>query len=54
MKKMGKTLTAAAIVGAGMAGWMMYKKKNPNAVEDMKHAARNKASEMLFKLENME
>ena len=54
MKKMSKTMTAAAIIGTGVVGWMMYKKKNPNATNDMKNMAKNAASSMLEKLENME
>ena len=54
MSKTKKALTAAALVGAGMAGWMMYKKKNPDAMHDAKVMAKNAASKMLTKLENME
>ena len=43
-----------AIVGTGFASWMMYKKKNPDALEDMKNMTKNAASKMLTKLENME
>lgn len=54
MKKMGKTLAVMAAMGAGVAGVMMYKKKNPDAFDDAKQMAKNTATKMLTKLENME
>ncbi len=53
-KKSKKALAMTAIIGTGFASWMMYKKKNPNALEDVKNAAKGAASKMLNKLENME
>ena len=47
-------LTMAALMGVGTASWLMYKKKNPNALEDVKTTTRNMAHGMLEKLENME
>lgn len=49
-----KMATMAAIAGVGALSWMMYKKKNPDALEDMKNMTKNAASKMLTKLENME
>lgn len=54
MKKMSKTMVTAAVIGTGVAGWMMYKKKNPDASNKIKNKAKNAASSMLEKLENME
>ncbi len=55
MKKSSKKmLTLAAIMGVGTMSYMMYKKKNPDAIEDMMEMAKDKASQMLMKLENME
>ncbi len=51
---MKKTLTMAAVAGVGIAGWMMYKKMNPNALADAKNLAREKAEKMLVKLEDMD
>ncbi len=53
-KNMKKALAMTAIVGTGFASWMMYKKKNPDALEDVKTAAKNAAGKMLNKLEDME
>ena len=54
MKKMGKTLAVMAVMGAGVAGAMMYKKKNPDAFINAKQMAKDTATKMLTKLENME
>lgn len=54
MKMNKKMATMAAVVGIGALSWMMYKKKNPDAVEDMKKATKDAAGKMLTKLENME
>lgn len=55
MRKSTKNmLTMAAIMGVGTVSYMMYKKKNPNAMEDIMNMAREKANNMLIKLENME
>ncbi len=54
MNKMGKTLAVMAVMGAGVAGAMMYKKKNPDAFNSAKQMAKNTATKMLEKLENME
>ena len=51
---MKKTLAAAAIMGMGVAGWMMYKKMNPDAMCDAKRLAKTTASKMLTKIENMD
>lgn len=53
-KNMKRALAMTAIVGTGFASWMMYKKKNPDALEDVKTAAKNAAGKMLNKLEDME
>ena len=53
-KGMKRALAMTAIVGTGFASWMMYKKKNPDALEDVKNAAKNAATKMLSRLENME
>lgn len=54
MKMNKKVATLAALTGVGVMSWMMYKKKNPDALEDMKNMTKNAASKMLTKLENME
>ena len=41
-------------MGVGAISYMMYKKNNPEAIEDMKMMAKEKASKMLTKLENMD
>ncbi len=52
--KMNKMVVAvAALTGMG-ALWMMYQKKNPNALEDMKQMTKEAAGKMLTKLENMD
>lgn len=53
-KNTKKMLTMAAIMGVGAVSYMMYKKNNPEAIEDMKMMAKEKASKMLTKLENMD
>ena len=53
-KNTKKALAMTAIVGTGFASWMMYKKKNPDAIEDIKCAAKNATSKMMNRLENME
>ena len=55
MKKNTKRmLMMGALMSAGGAAFMMYKKKNPDALEDVKTAAKDAATKMLNKLENME
>ena len=49
-----KLLGVAAISTLGIAGWMLYKKKNPDAVEDMKNKARKFAKDAAHKLEDMD
>lgn len=53
MKK-NKMATVAALAGVGALSWMMYKKKNPEIIEDVKKATKDAATKMLTKLENME
>lgn len=53
-KNTKKMLTMATIMGVGAISYMMYKKNNPEAIEDMKMMAKEKASKMLTKLENMD
>lgn len=54
MNKAGKMMAAAALVGAGIVGFNMYKKKNPDAINNVKHMAKNAASTMLTKIEEMD
>ena len=55
MKKNTKRmLMMGALMSAGGAAFMMYKKKNPDCMEDIKDMAKDAASSMLLKLENME
>ena len=54
MKKNKKAVAVAALAGVGALSWMMYKKKNPDVLEDMKKMTKEAASSMLTKLENME
>lgn len=54
MKMNKKMATVAALAGIGALSWMMFKKKNPEMVEDMKIKTKEAASKMLTKLENME
>lgn len=49
-----KMLMMSALLGAGGAAFMMYKKKHPDCVSDMKDMAKSTASSMLSKLENMD
>lgn len=55
LKKKGKmaTLTLAA-AGMGVGAWMMYKKKNPNAICDMKKMAKDMAYKVAYSLEEFE
>ncbi len=49
-KAMKKAVGTLAVVGAGYGAWMMYKKQNPTAMEDLKHATRvtlRKTADML-------
>lgn len=55
MKKSTKRmLMMGALMGVGGTAFMMYKKKNPDYMSDMMDMAKNTASNMLSKLENME
>ena len=49
-----KALTMALIAGAGVAGYMMMKKKNPYMMNDVKNTMKKTASDMLSKIENMD
>ena len=53
MKK-NKMAKLATVAGVAALSWMMYKKKNPDALEDMKKVTKEAANKMLTKLENME
>lgn len=53
-KNTKKMVTMAAIAGVGALSFLMYKKKNPDALEDMKNMTKDAACKMLTKLENME
>lgn len=53
-KNTKKMVTMAAIAGVGTLSFLMYKKKNPDALEDMKNMTKDAACKMLTKLENME
>ena len=53
-KNTKKMLMMGALMSAGGAAFMMYKKKNPDYMEDIKEMAKDTASNMLLKLENME
>ncbi len=49
-KSMKKAMGLAAMAGVGYGAWMMYRKQNPNAVEDLKSATKNtlrKTADML-------
>lgn len=55
MQKKGKMAVSALVfTGMGIGAWMMYKKKNPNAMEDMKKAIRNVASNIANSLDDMD
>lgn len=54
MKKIGKTLAVMAVMGAGVAGVVAYKKKNPDAFNGAKQMAKDTATKVLTKIENME
>ena len=55
MKKNTKRmLMMGALMSAGGAAFMMYKKKNPDAFNNAKQMAKDTATKMLTKLENME
>ena len=58
MKK-GKAVALAALMGAGVGSYMMYKVRGSksmmnDAMNDAKKAAKDAASKMLNKLENMD
>ena len=53
MKKKNKVAWMAAISSMGTAAWMISKKMNTDMMEDMKQTAKNTASKMLTKIENM-
>ena len=49
-KSMKRAVGMAAVAGASYGAWMMYKKQNPNALEDLKKATKvnlRKAADML-------
>lgn len=55
MKKKGKmTVSALALAGIGVGAWMMYKKKNPDAICDMKKMAKDMAYKVAYSLEEFE
>lgn len=47
---MNKIVTMAAVAGAGVAGWMMYKKMNPNAAETTKKTVKSAANKVIDKM----
>ena len=49
-KAMKKAVGMAAVAGVGYGAWMMYKKQNPHALEDLKDATKvtlRKTADML-------
>lgn len=55
MKNKGKmAIGALAVAGMGVGAWMMYKKKNPNAMHDMKNMAKDMAYKVAYSLEEFE
>ncbi len=50
-KMMSSTMTFAILTGLGVAGYMMYKKKNPEMINDMKQAVSQMASNIAYRLE---
>lgn len=55
MKGKGKmAMSAMAIAGIGYAAWMMYKKKNPNAMQEVKNMAKDMAYKVAYSLEEFE
>lgn len=53
-KMMSSTMTLAVFAGIGIASYMMYKKKNPNMMKDMKDAVQEMASTIAYKLDDMD
>ena len=53
-KMMSTTMTLAVFAGIGIATYMMYKKKNPNMINDMKKTIQNMATDVAYKLDDME
>lgn len=53
-KKTKKRLMTAAVLGTVATAGYMYMKKNPNAVDDMKEAAKNIAKATYNKLEDID
>ena len=51
---MSTTMTLALFTGIGIATYMMYKKKNPNMMQDMKKAIQSMATDVAYKLDDME
>ena len=50
---MKKTMITMALVGTGVLMYSMYKKKNPNLINNMKKMVIDKANCYADKLENM-
>ena len=51
---MKKMMSMALIAGMGIMGYMYYKKKNPNMMNDMKEAVTKMANNVLYKLDDMD
>lgn len=55
MQKKGKMAIGTLVfTGMGLGAWMMYKKKNPNALQDMKKMVKNVATNIADSLEDMD
>lgn len=50
-KMMSTTMTFAVMTGLGIAGYMWYKKNNPDMMDDMKQAVSKMASDIAYRLE---
>lgn len=51
MMKGKSMLTLAVIAGIGTGAFMMYKKKNPEVMNDMKRAAKDAAYKLAYSLD---
>lgn len=51
MSKGKSILTLALVAGVGTGAFMMYKKKNPNVVSDMKAACKDAAYKLAYSLD---
>ncbi len=51
---MKRMMSVALVAGMGVMGYMYLKKKNPNMMSDMKEAMQKMATNVAYKLDDMD